>query len=181
MYPSFPVENPEMLEDLMRRRRFNGTSTRLNVAANNETYIHKNGRAFLKEKILSDVVREGAIFDEVKKHHPWVEQLTLNKNLLCTPHKDRNEGTSLICFLGDFEGGGGLFVEEPEGLRHCTDKYTWYEYNGRHVHYTEPWETGDRYSIVAYKKPAKKQAAACAEPPAPQPKLKSGDVRSAAA
>ena len=41
-----------------------------------------------------------------------MEQLTLNKNLLCTKHTDRNEGTSLICFLGDFSGGGGLFVEE---------------------------------------------------------------------
>ncbi len=80
----------------MQKRRFNGTSTRLNVAANKETYIHKNGRAFLKEKVLSEVVREGAIVDEVKKHHPWVEQLTLNKNLVCTPHRDRNEGTSLI-------------------------------------------------------------------------------------
>ena len=53
MYPSFPVENPELLEELMRKRRFNGTSTRLNVAANKETYIHRNGRAFLKEKVLS--------------------------------------------------------------------------------------------------------------------------------
>ncbi len=35
----------------MQKRRFNGTSTRLNVAANNETYIHKSGRAFLKEKV----------------------------------------------------------------------------------------------------------------------------------
>ena len=133
LYPSFPVESPELLLELMQKRRFSGTQTRLNVAANNETYIHKNGRAFLKEKVLSDVVREGAIFEEVKKHHPWVEQLTLNKNLLCTRHVDRNEGTSLICILGDFEGGG-LFVEQPDGLQHFREKYVWYEYNGRHPH-----------------------------------------------
>ena len=156
VYPCFPVENPQLLEDLMKKRKFAGTSTRLNVAANNETYIHKSGRAFLKEKVLSDVVRDGPIFEEVKKHHPWVEQLTLNKNLLCTPHKDRNEGTSLICFLGDFSGGGGLFVEEPDGTKHFTEKYVWYEYNGRHRHWTEAWFEGDRYSIVAYKKPKPK-------------------------
>ena len=123
------------------------------MAANKETYLHKNGRAFLKERVLSDVVREGPIFQEVVKHHPWVEQLTLNKHLLCTRHVDRNEGTSLICFLGDFEGGGGRFVDEPDGTKHFREKNTWYEYNGRHPHWTEPWFAGNRYSIVAYKKP----------------------------
>ncbi len=41
MYESFPVGNPEIPEELMQKRRLNGTSTRLNVAANKETYIHK--------------------------------------------------------------------------------------------------------------------------------------------
>ena len=84
---------------------------------------------------------------------------------MCTRHVDRNEGTSLICFLGDFEGGGGLFVETPEGTVHFTEKYTWYEYNGRWPHWTEGWFAGTQYSIVAYKKPTKK---AGAEPPAPK-------------
>ena len=169
MLPSFPVENPELLEELMKKRRFAGSSTRLNVASNSETYIHKNGRAFLKERVMSDVVRQGPIFAEVKKHHPWVEQLTLNRNLQCTRHIDRNEGTSLICFLGDFAGGGGLFVEEPDGVVHFRDKYIWYEYNGRHPHWTEPWFTGDRFSIVAYKKPKKKvKEEPPSELPAPQ-------------
>ena len=120
MYPSFPVESPQLLEELMKKRKFAGTSTRLNVAANKATYLHKNGRAFLKERVLSAVVRAGPIFQEVQKNHPWVEQLTLNKNLVCSRHVDRTEGTSLIGFMGDFDGGGGLFVETPDGVEHFT-------------------------------------------------------------
>ena len=70
MLPSLPVENPELLEELMKKGRFAGSSTRLNVASNSETYIHKNGRAFLKERVMSDVVRQGPIFEEVKKTPP---------------------------------------------------------------------------------------------------------------
>ena len=153
LYPSFPVESPELLTELMTKRRFSGSQTRLNVARGKETFVHKGGREFLVDKINSDVVKAGPLFHEVRRHHPWVEQLTLNKNLLCTKHTDRNEGTSLICFLGDFSGGGGLFVEEPDGVKHFREKNTWYEYNGRHPHWTEPWFEGNRYSIVAYKKP----------------------------
>ena len=40
--------------------------------------------------------------DEVQRHHPWGEQLALNKNLVCTWHVDRNEGTSLFCFLSSW-------------------------------------------------------------------------------
>ena len=107
LYPFFPVESPELLTELMATRRFAGSQTRLNVARGKETFVHKGGREFLVDKINSDVVRTGPIFKEVRRHHPWVEQLTLNKNLLCTRHTDRNEGTSLICFLGVFFGGRG--------------------------------------------------------------------------
>ena len=69
MLPSFPVENTELLEELMKKRRFAGSSTRLSVASNSETYIHKNGRAFLKERVMSDVVRSGPIFDEIKNNN----------------------------------------------------------------------------------------------------------------
>ena len=94
------------------------------------------------------------MFDAVVKHQPWVEQLTLNKNLKCTRHTDRNDGESLIAFFGEFTGGG-LFVETPEGTEHLKEKGIWYQYNGRHPHWTEDFE-GDRWSIVAYKKPKPK-------------------------
>ena len=98
----------QQLRELMQKRRFNGTSTRLNVAHDKPTYIHKNGRAFLVDKVLSDVVREGAIFDAVRAElGDWVEQLTLNKNLKCSRHTDRNEGESMIVFSEIFQRGEG--------------------------------------------------------------------------
>ena len=139
---------------MLKKHRFAGTSFRINVASNDETIETPGGRTILKKKIKSDIAKEGPLFDAVVKHHPWVEQLTLNKNLKCTRHVDRNEGESLIAFFGDFTGGG-LFVETPEGLKHFTEKGVWYQYNGRHPHWTEDFE-GDRWSIVAYKKPKPK-------------------------
>ena len=53
MYPSFPVESPELLEELMTKRRFAGSQTRLNVARGKETVVHKGGREFLVDKINS--------------------------------------------------------------------------------------------------------------------------------
>ena len=156
MVNSFPCEEPEVLEALLRARKFRGSKLRTNVARGAETERHSSGRVMLKEAVLSDVVKSGHLFNNVRKHHPRVEQLTLNKNLCCTRHTDRNEGTSLIAFFGDFTGGG-LFVEEPDGVKHLQGKGIWFEYNGRHPHWTEEFE-GERYSIVAYKKPKAKES-----------------------
>ena len=51
-----------------------------------------------------------------------------------------------------------MYVEEPEGVQHLAEKGIWYEYNGRHPHWTEDF-VGERFSIVAYRKPPKKQPA----------------------
>ena len=53
----------------------------------------------LKDAVLSDVVKSGRLVNAVRKYHPWVEQLTLNKNRCCSRHTDRNEGNSLIAFF----------------------------------------------------------------------------------
>ena len=153
MVNSFPCEEPDVLEALLRARKFRGSKLRTNVARGAPTERHSSGRVMLKDAVMSDVVKSGHLFNNVRKHHPWVEQLTLNKNLCCTRHTDRNEGTSLIAFFGDFTGGG-LFVEEPDGVKHLQGKGIWFEYNGRHPHWTEDFE-GERYSIVAYRKPQK--------------------------
>ena len=155
MVNSFPCEEPEVLEALLRARKFRGSKLRTNVARGAPTERHSSGRVMLKDAVMSDVVKSGHLFNNVRKYHPWVEQLTLNKNLCCTRHTDRNEGTSLIAFFGDFTGGG-LFVEEPDGVKHLQGKGIWFEYNGRHPHWTEDFE-GERYSIVAYKKPKAKE------------------------
>ena len=140
----------EEIEALVRKHRFKGTTLRYNVASDQPMTKTKNGRTVLVKRIKSDVLREGPLFDAVLKQHPWVEQLTVNCNLQCTPHIDKNEGESLFAMLGDFEGGG-LCVNTPEGLQVFSDKNTWHCFNGRHEHWTQAF-SGDRWSIVAYKK-----------------------------
>ena len=49
-----------------------------------------------------------------------------------------------------------LWMAVFDELRHLQEKEVWHEYNGRHPHWTEDWSGGDRYSIVAYRKPKKK-------------------------
>ena len=140
----------EEIEALVRKHRFRGTSLRYNVAADQPMTKTRNGRTVLCKKIKSDILREGPLFDAVYKMHPWIEQITVNYNLQCTPHVDKNEGESLFAMFGDFEGGA-LAVDTPEGLQTFTAKNTWHCFNGRHQHWTQAF-SGDRWSIVAYKK-----------------------------
>ena len=54
--------------------------------------------------------------------------------------------------VGPFQGGA-LAVEAPDkSVQLFSHKGVWHTFNGRHRHWTEPFE-GDRWSIVAYKKP----------------------------
>ena len=58
---------------------------------------HKNGSTYLKERILSDVVREGPIYDQCVKMLGWEpDQVTLYKNIVTKPHVDRNDGESFV-------------------------------------------------------------------------------------
>ena len=71
---------------------------------------------------------------------------TINKNLQCKPHVDRqNNGDSLIVSLGRFQGGLLLVDEQPHNIWHSP-----LIFNGaKHIHATTPFE-GMRYSIVMY-------------------------------
>ena len=121
-----PVQRAEELLERLQKRKWHGSSTRLNIAEGPETYIHKSGRKMLVTPVLTDVVKSGPISRLVQEQLPFVEQVTLNKNLKCTKHRDRNEGDSFICFLGDFERGG-LYVEEPTEVRHLLEKGVWHQ------------------------------------------------------
>ena len=88
MVVSFPCEEPEYLLELLRKRKFQGTKLRTNVARGQPTEKHPSGRVMLKDAVLSDVVKSGRLVNAVRKYHPWVEQLTLNKNLCCSRHTD---------------------------------------------------------------------------------------------
>ena len=147
---TYEIENAQEIEELLKNKKISPSWTRRNVVENKEFRLLANGRKALPldKPVLSQVMKKGKLFNAVVKYQPWVQQLTLNKNLKCARHVDRNNGISLFAMFGDFEGGG-LFVETPEGVEHFTQKGVWFEFNGQHPHWTEDF-TGDRYSIVAY-------------------------------
>ena len=64
------TEDPDWaeLERLVSARRFTGSCMRTNIT-DAPRYKHTNGTTYLKERILSDVVRDGPIFDPVSYTH----------------------------------------------------------------------------------------------------------------
>ena len=147
---TFTIENAEEIENLLKNTKFQPNYLRRNVVENPELRLLANGRKalVLDKPIFSNVKKKGKLFQAVVKHQPWVHQITINKNLKCARHKDRNKGLSLFAMFGDFEGGG-LFIETPDGLQPLLSEGFWLEFDGQHPHWTEDF-TGDRYSIVAY-------------------------------
>lgn len=107
----------------------------LEPSRNNENYPHV--WALLQEL--------GRLAD----HH--YTTITINRNLVCKPHKDGNIGESIIVALGEFTGGR-LYVKHP-----AHDKPKAYNIDRRILqfegniceHWTEPF-SGPRYSIVFY-------------------------------
>ena len=90
--------DPELMK-LVIERKFVGSHLRLNCAPDHLERVEYNGQKFLKRRLLSDVVKDGPIFDLCKSKFPWVGQVTLNKNVQMKPHFDRNVGLSAICFF----------------------------------------------------------------------------------
>ena len=70
----------------------------------------------------------------------------INKNLVCTPHKDKkNVGDSYIISYGDYVGCN-LVVD---GVEHNTR--TGLVFNGfEQIHYNTPLESGTKYSVIFY-------------------------------
>jgi len=77
-------------------------------------------------------------------------QITLNHNLECKPHKDgRNVGESIIVGFGEYSGG----ELNIEGKKHNI-RYKLLKFNGAlHEHWVEPFE-GERWTAIFFwKKP----------------------------
>ena len=142
------IDNLGEIERLIKKHRFVGTQFRLNVVADADTYALPSGRLALKKRINSDIKKEGELLDAVKKHQPWIDQITINKTLKCCKHVDKNKGKSLIGMFGDYTGGA-MCIETVDGIERFTERGVWYEFDGRNPHWTEDFE-GERFSIVAY-------------------------------
>ena len=74
--------------------------------------------------------------------------ITINKNLVCLPHKDPNNADySYILFLGDYDGGELLFEDGTV----ISERYVWHKFDGRNLtHWNNPITRGTKYSVVIF-------------------------------
>ena len=136
------------------------TRVRANIVPKDQRYLPKGtdpskGRCWLKSKesLRTYTVKEGKYFDACVKVLPdsWKQlcnAVTINKDLVCAPHRDRHNKTdSLILFLGDFEGGE-LHLENGQCF---AEKGVFHQFNGqKYLHWNSPIQSGTKYSIVYY-------------------------------
>ena len=70
------------LEQLVSSRKFVGSHMRTNTT-DAPRYKHKHGTTYLRERVMSDIVKEGPIYDQRVKMLGWEpDQVTLNKNIV---------------------------------------------------------------------------------------------------
>ena len=75
--------------------------------------------------------------------------VTINKNVQAYPHRDaKNAGSSIIMFLGNFEGGA-LCLEDGRAF---TEKLVWHEYDGAKLTHWNTEFIGTRYSVIVHRK-----------------------------
>ena len=133
------------MEALIQSHKFKRNHIRINVATDDEI-VYYNKKPYLKKGIYSNTLRTGDLFSIVKSLYPNVNEICLNKDVQCRPHKDKTNVTeSHIIFFGDFSGGALCF---EDGTR-FEEKNKWYEFDGKQTHWNEP-HTGTKYSLTAY-------------------------------
>ena len=61
MIQTYPIENKDEIEQMLKRHKFSGTQFRVNVVDNPETIRLKNGRLALKYRIKSDIKKRRTV------------------------------------------------------------------------------------------------------------------------
>tara|TARA_R110000764_G_scaffold69703_2_gene144168 strand:- start:821 stop:1366 length:546 start_codon:yes stop_codon:yes gene_type:complete len=76
----------------------------------------------------------------------------LNKNYRILPHKDgANIGQSYLVSMGNYENGGKVIVDRGYKIDMYDGRKAPITFNGsKFYHWTQNWESGDRYSIVFF-------------------------------
>lgn len=85
----------------------------------------------------------------MKNHDPEFEfsTITVNRNFLCQPHKDKgNNGESYIIGFGDYTGGELNIEGDKYDIKYKFLKFD----GGKKTHWVEPFE-GNRYTAVFYR------------------------------
>ena len=141
----------EALKELVFHHRFTINKMRTNI--NDDIgYFGPKKKPFLIKGVYSNTVKNGRMLEIVQEMLPdaGITELCLNKNVVCSPHRDKkNYGPSYIIFLRQFEGGA-LVLEESK--KRYEEKEVWHgPFLGSEVtHHNEPIISGTKYSVVAY-------------------------------
>ena len=121
-------------------------------------FTSKEGRPYsvcrVQEPQQSEYHASGEIWEHVRSMLPdWFVEgeffgVTLNRNTVCQPHRDKNNiGESAILFLGDFQGGALLLENGSRFEERCV----WHRYDGsRLLHWNEEITAGVKYSVIAH-------------------------------
>ena len=128
-------------------------------------------RRCLVKGIYSNTRREGPLLEAVRTMlGPEVNAVCLNKNVVCPPHRDRNNcGESWICFFGDYTSGGDLVLEDGRRFP-GEEKAVWHGpfLGASTTHWNVAHEGGTKFSVVAFKSKAPRATEpskpACAAP-----------------
>lgn len=152
--PDLEVPGGRLL-DLFQRFAWNINELRTSVVPPERRVVSVSKRNKLESlrvdmPLYSYSMHEGEIFDACAALLPSgvsFDFVTVNKNICCYPHRDvGNVGTSLILFLGKFEGGA-LCTEE--GTR-FEETGVFHAFDGSRLHWNEPLTGGTKYSVVYY-------------------------------
>lgn len=144
----------EIVESMLKRIEIPKTKRRLvndsyirtvTIGQVNQPFSKFKGHSKFTEQHpdLWAAIRELAHF--LDPHHRYTS-VTINHNVQCKPHKDtRNDGTTMIIGLGDYQGGELCIDDKEIDINHKP-----YYFNGwLHTHYNKP-HTGDRWSLMFY-------------------------------
>jgi hypothetical protein len=114
----------------------------------NREYCEKMG--LYKTKIKSEYPELDNVFNEFSElylpNYKW-QQIQINKNYKCPPHKDvKNKGISCIVCCGGYKGGN-LCIENKEYDPRSEPIF----FDGsKYTHWTSDFEGDNRYSVVFF-------------------------------
>ncbi len=103
------------LRELVFAHKYSPNRMRTNIVPKEERLIlGRNGHRFAFPGPLSNGLKEGPIVDLCKKLlGAQINSVQLNKDCVCSPHRDKgNGGPSWICYWGDYTSGGDLNFED---------------------------------------------------------------------
>ena len=80
------------MEALIQSHKFVRNHIRINVAHDDEI-VYYNKKPYLKKGIYSNTLRTGDLFSLVKSIYPNVNEICLNRDVQCRPHKDKTNVT----------------------------------------------------------------------------------------